>query len=274
MTDTTSAQPANSPAPSSQQQAAARPQSSQDAKIPPVFPAARDLGRDKLGAQGFESQQQTPGQQPQTPAPGSEKIKIGDVEISPDEFKEVMQFKGEHDARKLTLPANPEAYELKLPDTFKLPDGVQSFEFNKDDPLLAQARQLAHTRGLDQNTFSDFLSLYAAERVADAVKINNARNAEIAKLGTMAPQRIDAVKTWAHGALGSELGGAIEQMLVTSRQVRAFESIINKFRSQGGTSAPAGGTVPPAEQGKIPGYENMSFEQKRVAQMQQRGNMG
>jgi hypothetical protein len=67
--------------------------------------------------------------------------------------------------------------------------------------------------------------------------------------------------------LGSELGGAIEQMLVTSKHVEAFESIINKFSRQGGTPFSQGHRegAPPA--GKIPGYENMSFEQKRAAQM-------
>jgi hypothetical protein len=77
------------------------------------------------------------------------------------------------------------------------------------------------------------------------------------------------VKTWAHGTLGSELGGAIEQMLVTAKHVEAFEKIINQFSRQGGTpfSQSHREGEPPA--GKIPGYANMTFEQRRAAQMAQ-----
>jgi hypothetical protein len=207
--------------------------------------------------------EQQPGSQP--PA-GGEEIQIGDVKISPDEFKKVMQFKGEQDARKLTLPKDANGYELTLPADFKPPEGVK-FEFNKDDPTIARARQLALNRGLDQQTFSDFLSVYAAERIADASKINTARNTEIAKLGSAAPQRIDAIRTFLHGTIGSDLAGAIEQTLCTSKQVEAWEAVVNKFSRQGGTpySQAHREGEPPA--GKIPGYENMSFEQKRAAQM-------
>jgi hypothetical protein len=209
--------------------------------------------------------QQQPGAQP--PA-GGEKIKIGDVEISPDEFKKVMQFKGEQDARKLTLPTSAEEYKLEVPADFKPPGDVK-FEFNKDDPVLANARKLALARGMDQGTFSDFLGVYAAERISEAVKINTARNAEIAKLGTMAPQRIDAIRTWARGMVGDQLGGALEQMLVTSRHVEAFEKIIDKFSRQGGTQFSQAHREGEPPKGTIPGYANMSFEQKRAAQMSQ-----
>jgi hypothetical protein len=215
-----------------------------------------------------------PGAQPQgdeqqhEQAAGSDEVQIGDVKISPDKFKAIMQRQGEIDARELTLPKDPNGYELKLPADFKPPEGVK-YEFNKDDPTLARARQLALNRKLDQATFSDFLSCYAAERISEMTKINTARNAEIAKLGTMAPQRIDAVKTWAHGTLGSELGGAIEQMLVTSKHVEAFESIINKFSRQGGTPFIQGHREGEPPKGTIPGFATMSFEQRRVAQMSQ-----
>ena len=219
---------------------------------------AREAGDQQQSDQQHQQQQQTP---------GSEEIQIGDVKISPDKFKAIMQRQGEIDARDLTLPKDANGYELKVPENFKLPAGVSKFEFNKDDPFLAQARQLAHERKIDQSTFSEVLGIYAGQRIKEMSVINTARTAEIAKLGSLAPSRIDAVKTWAHGVLGSDLGGAIEQMLVTAKHVEAFESIINKFSRQGGTqfSQAHREGEPPA--GKIPGYENMSFEQKRAAQM-------
>jgi hypothetical protein len=219
--------------------------------------AARQPGAEQPG------DQQQPGSQP--PA-GDAEVTIGDIKIAPEKFREIMARQGAEDARKLTLPASPEAYELKTSERFTPPAGVK-FEFNKDDPVLAQARQLAHARGMDQQTFSDFLDVYASDRIREMTKVNTARNAEIVKLGTMAPQRIDAIKTFLHGTLGSELGGALEMMLCTERQVRGFEKIIERVSRQGGTqfSQAHREGEPPA--GKIPGYENMSFEQKRAAQM-------
>ena len=222
--------------------------------------AARAAGGKQLG-----TEQQSDQQQQQTP--GSDEVQIGDVKISPDKFKAIMQRQGEIDAREIGLPKDASGYELKVPENFKLPAGLKTFEFNKDDPFLAQARQLAHERKIDQSTFSEVLGLYAGERIAEMTKINTARTAEIAKLGSLAPSRIDAVKTWAHGVLGSDLGGAIEQMLVTAKHVEAFEKIIDKFSRQGGTPYSQGHREGEPPAGKIPGYENMSFEQKRAAQM-------
>jgi hypothetical protein len=215
--------------------------------------------------------QQQPGDQPgdQQQQQAGAKIKVGDVELTDIELKDLMRFKGEQDARKLTLPATADAYELKLPEDFKLPSGVANFEFNKNDPTIARARELAHARGLDQQTFSDFLSVYAAERVAEATKIETARQNQIRLLGAMGPNRIDAVKTWAHGILGSELGGAIEGMLVTAKHVEAFEKFMGRMANQGGAqfSQSHRQNEPPA--GTIPGYDNMTFAQKRAAQMNQ-----
>jgi hypothetical protein len=246
-----------------QQQPAPRPAENPNTRG--VSPA-RDAREAAAARQPGQQEGQQEDQQQQTP--GSDEVQIGDVKISPDKFKAIMQRQGEIDARDLTLPKDANGYTLDLPADFKPPEGVK-FEFNKDDPTLARARQLALNRKLDQATFSDFLSVYAAERISEATKINTARNAEITKLGTMAPQRIDAVKTFVHGLLGSELGGAIEQMLCTSKQVEAFEGIINRFSRQGGTQFSQGHREQEPPKGTIPGYANMSFEQKRAAQMSQ-----
>jgi hypothetical protein len=216
---------------------------------------------------GQQQQDQQKPQEQQEPGADGDEVQVGEIKISAKKFAEIMQRQGAEDARKLTLPASPEAYELKTSERFTPPAGVK-FEFNKDDPVLAQARQLAHARGMDQQTFSDFLDVYASDRIREMTKVNTARNAEIVKLGTMAPQRIDAIKTFLHGTLGSELGGALEMMLCTERQVRGFEKIIERVSRQGGTQFSQAHREGEPPKGTIPGYENMSFEQKRAAQMQ------
>jgi hypothetical protein len=86
--------------------------------------------------------------------------------------------------------------------------------------------------------------------------------AELAKLGTAGPARVDAVQRWmdASGLSVWKSG------MVTAAQVEQME----RHMAQGGgataaarfsqshTAAPAGN--------KIPGYEGMSFEQRRLAQ--------
>jgi hypothetical protein len=58
---------------------------------------------------------------------------------------------------------------------------------------------------------------------------------------------------------------ALAGMLVTARHVEAFERIMNKVSSQGTASFSQSHRTAPETNG-IPGYEKMSFEQRRQAQ--------
>ena len=60
------------------------------------------------------------------------------------------------DSRKLTLPQTADAYKVELPADFKPPEGVK-FAFQADDPLLSQARSVAHELGIPQEGFSKLL---------------------------------------------------------------------------------------------------------------------
>ena len=178
--------------------------------------AARAAGQQPSGEQQGNQQQQ--GSQPA--AGGDEKIKFGDQELTVAELADLRKFKGEQDSRALTLPPTPEAYELKVPENFQLPAGVSKFEFNQNDPFLAQARQLAHRDKISQASFSEILGIYAGQRVAEATVINNARTAELAKLGGAATDRITAIRTFLHGTIGSDQAAAVEQMLCAILAIR------------------------------------------------------
>jgi hypothetical protein len=65
------------------------------------------------------------------------------------------------DLRKATLPATPDAYELKLPEGTKLPGDI-AVQFDANDPGMVAARNWAHARGIDQQGFSEVLSICAA----------------------------------------------------------------------------------------------------------------
>ena len=80
---------------------------------------------------------------------------------------------------------------------------------------------------------------------------------ELAKLGSAAAARVNAVERW----LDATGQGALKSGLSTAAQVEAME---RHMATQGARFSQS---TPPAA-GKIPGYEGMSFEARRFAQDQ------
>jgi hypothetical protein len=140
------------------------------------------------------------------------KVKFGDgTEYTESQVRDALAHQAEQAVRKQTLPQSPDGYEVKLPAGFKAPEGVR-FEFDMNDPGLAQFRQLAHARGMDQQTFSDALGVYAANKIGENQKLHTARAAELGKLGSAANQRIDAIETWLKSRIGAKAGLFVGQM--------------------------------------------------------------
>ncbi|MDB5937592.1 MAG: hypothetical protein JWQ01_4936 [Massilia sp.] len=137
-------------------------------------------------------------------------------------------------SRKATLPTDAAGYKIELPADFTPPEGV-TFEFNADDPLLARARDLAHAKGIDQETFSQMLGLYAGAQIQDQTVIAASKNAEIAKLGVNGPARVDAVTNWLTAVGGDDAATLIKVMdyAPVAGTVVAFENLMRKFSSQG-----------------------------------------
>jgi hypothetical protein len=92
--------------------------------------------------------------------------------------------------------------------------------------------------------------------------------AEVAKAGVNAPQRVDAVGKWITAELGEADAKPIRATIVTDAHLRFYERLMNKVSSQGTASFTQSHRVAPDSQG-IPGFEKMSFEQRRYAQDQQ-----
>jgi len=89
--------------------------------------------------------------------------------------------------------------------------------------------------------------------------------AELAKLGTTGPARVDAVQRWMDASGLSVWKGG----MVTAAQVEQME---RHMAQGGGATAPAtrfsqSHTAAPAG-ARIPNFEKLSFEQKRYAQDQ------
>jgi hypothetical protein len=132
---------------------------------------------------------------------------------------------------------------------------------------LQAAKAWAHSKGLDQSAFSEMLTLYASHVAQQDAALAEASRAEIAKAGVNAPQRVDAIGRWIRGEVGDADAKPILATIVTDAHLRFYEKMHQRITSQGSASFSQSHRVPPADTG-IPGYENMSFEQRRHAQDQ------
>jgi hypothetical protein len=156
-----------------------------------------------------------------------------------------------------------------------MPAGVE-FKIDEADPLLADARNWAHAKGFNQSDFSELVGIYASAKAKEAAFISTAAAAEVAKLGANGTQRVSAIDTWLRGQLGDDLAGPMRTVMVTEKIVRGWEAIMQKFQSQGAASFSQAHRVAP-DDNRIPGYDKMSFAEKRLAQDQRaagRGNLG
>ena len=202
--------------------------------------------------------------QQQPPAAQGEKVKIGKYEVSEAELASMMDRQAQEDLKRATLPSAPEAYKAELPADLKLPGGIE-YKFDQSNPSLAAARNMAHSMGLSQDQFSQILGVYASHEAQQNAMLAERSRQEVAKAGVNAPQRVDAVSRFITAEMGEADAAPIRATIVTDAHLRFYEKIMNKISSQGTASFSQSHRVAPETNG-IPGYETMSFEQRRQAQ--------
>jgi hypothetical protein len=200
------------------------------------------------------------------PANSVEKVKIGKYEVSEAELAAMMDRQAQDDLRAATRPASPEAYEAKLPADLKLP-GDMTYTFNQSDPSLVAARNLAHAKGWSQQDFSEALGIFASHIAGEQAILAERSRQEVLKAGVNAPQRMDAVGKWITGEMGEADAKPIRATIVTDAHLRFYEKLMQKISSQSTASFSQSHRVAP-DTNPIPGYETMSFEQRRYAQDQ------
>jgi hypothetical protein len=214
------------------------------------------------------------GDQQQPPAPAGEKHKIGQYEVSEADLGAMMERQALDDLRKATIPPTPQDYKLALPENLKLPGGIE-FKFDEagNKATFDAAKAWAHNHGMNQTDFSEMMGLYASHVAQQEAVLATRSQQEIAKAGVNAPQRVDAVGKWITGMVGEADARQIRAGLVTDAHLRFYETIMTKITNQGGAIFSAAHRVPDDSRHEIPGYANMSFEQRRQAQDQraQRG---
>jgi len=165
-------------------------------------------------------------------------------------------------ARRASLPQKADDYKVVTTETFRPPEGVD-FKLDEADPLWPQAREWAHKHGLNQAAFAEAVDLVAARSTRDAHIFVAARNAEVGKLGANANARIDAAASWWEASTGDAVFGAIIRRAPVANIIAGLEKVIAKMTAQGHVVARRA-----SEGNDIPGYDNMTYEQRRFAQDQ------
>ena len=178
-------------------------------------------------------------------------------------FNELATWKAAEDVRRGALPQTPDAYKAELPADFKPPAGVE-FKLDAANPALGQLKAVAHKHGLTQDAVNELIGVYAGNEVGTQAAVAAARTAEVGKLGATGPARVDAVTRF----MDASGLGVLKSSLITAAQVEAWEKHITQLTTQGSASFSQQHRVPADDSTKIPGYEKMSFEQKRYAQDQ------
>jgi hypothetical protein len=194
------------------------------------------------------------------------RITVGDTDFSEKEILDALANKAAADLRRAAIPPTPAGYKLELPQDFKPPVGFDFKVGSLEDPIrgpqLRAAMEWAHRNSLDQQQFSQLLSLYGSTTAHETTMIANAARQEREKLGAAGPVRVDAVATWMKATLGAD-AKVMLQTTVTESQVRVWENLIGRMTRQGGSQFNAGGRIPP-EMPTISdeAYNKMSYSQK------------
>jgi hypothetical protein len=207
------------------------------------------------------------------------RLKIGELELSEADVRGLMERASLENSRRAQMPATAAEYSLDLPKDFEFPPGVSEFKFETENPstmaLLGAVKNFAYARGFDQDTLSGLLGLYAQTRMDEDRRFSEARKGEIAKLGSAAVTRIDAMNTFLQSQLGAELAGELRKTIFTANAVRAIERLMRNYVGQGvsgniGAGRDGGGAGP--ERVSQADYDRMSYSEKQsyAAQFDQR----
>ena len=210
---------------------------------------------------------------PPAPPASGEKFRFGDnLELTETEVRGLLERHSIEQSRRLTLPQKPEEYEAALPKDFKLPQGFE-YTVDPNDPVLPHARDFALKAGLSKDQFQELVGLHVQSDIARQLRYREQANAEVLKLGAAGTERVTAAQTFLRSQLGDDLAAVVLGTMSSAKHVEAFEKLMSNFRTQGGGTFSTTGREPPVNtNGQIPGYETMTFEQKRAAQEALRRN--
>jgi len=159
---------------------------------------------------------------------------------------ELSTFKTEYDTRIAALPQKPEDYkiELKLPDTVKVPEGMQ-LKIDEKDPRVPAVRAFAQKHQLSQDGLNELVAMHAQMQIEEHVANEAAIQAEMKKLGENGKTRVGALESYLKANVTKDEYEALRPVIGDVTAFSALEKLIAKATTQGVPSNLDGG-VPPA----------------------------
>jgi hypothetical protein len=140
-------------------------------------------------------------------------------------------------ARKEGVPTEAKDYKLDPSgDALVGLDGKPA-AIDAANPLAQAVTSVAHKHGLPQAVVSDFARAYIETELAGEKAIKEALDAEVAKLGDKATERVTAVQTFIRAHCGADADAAIAG-LGSAGAVQAFEALMAKFTGATITTVP------------------------------------
>ncbi len=150
-----------------------------------------------------------------------------------DDFNALVALKAEQDSRAASVPASKDEYKIALPAEFKI-EGLEIKEgespIDENDPRISFARDFAHSQGFTQPQFEGLIALGVQMDIAEQTSLNEAFKAQAEALGGKGKERVEAVTNWLGAKLGGEAAAALAPMIMTAKQVQAFERIMQLNR--------------------------------------------
>lgn len=152
-----------------------------------------------------------------------------------EEFASLVALKTARDADLAQVPADATAYDVKLPKSFQLPQGLelskgQTHIINASDPRVVAAREFAFTKHMSQADFEDLIAFGVKIEIDEQSRFQAALSAEVEKLGAKGKERVSAITAWLGAKLGGDLSNALLPYLYTAKSVQAFEALMRLNR--------------------------------------------
>lgn len=162
---------------------------------------------------------------------------------------ELTAIKETVEQRKAAVPEKPDGYKPELPKTFKAPQGIKIPELTADNPSFVKLREVAHKHGLPQEAVSDLVALKTELDLAELDAAGKAIDAEFAKLGDKAKERVSAVENWLKANASADEYPDLQQLVTKASVLGWLEKIAAKLNG-GQIPTKQGETEPrkPAEQ--------------------------
>jgi hypothetical protein len=162
-------------------------------------------------------------------------------------------------------PEDPSQYELKVPESVELPEGLE-WQFDENQPEVQIGRQMAQQMGLDQKGFEEqLLKPFIEAKVQEHNAETERQAAELQKLGENVTERIDSLSNRIdQSPYSDDEKQALKSIASTAAGVTALEKLMRT-----GPQAPTRENAEGAAASKL---TRNDLERKMASQEYRRGD--